>query len=345
MSIKTICFTGMDSAESAALKVLFADANRRSGEAWSLIDDVGADMVVVDVDSMYGHMTWLRIHHSGSVVVALSSNHKADADHVLLRPVTADALAQLLADHGGGNASVRPAKPAPAPIPAPEPVAAPAPAAVVEPIPEPVIAPVAAIPAVPAAPVAPPRDPMLTDYLLPGALPGPVKLQLGDAPPLVIDPQTRTYLGPTALKAFLPYGKAVIRQDDWIAITPHDLERMKAELGGVQPFQRLQWLAGLVASDGKLAHGYDPNQKYKLLKWPQIEREFPKHFRIATAMMKGPQLLTEIAEASTVPLAEVTDFVNANLAAGMAEMEQPTPAADPNAPAAKGGLLGRLRGK
>ena len=29
MSIKTICFTGMDTAESASLKVLFAEANRR----------------------------------------------------------------------------------------------------------------------------------------------------------------------------------------------------------------------------------------------------------------------------------------------------------------------------
>jgi hypothetical protein len=79
---------------------------------------------------------------------------------------------------------------------------------------------------------------------------------------------------------------------------------------------------GLAAGEGKLAPGYDPNQKYKLLKWPQIEREFPKHFRIATAMMKGPQLLTEIAEGSTVPLTEVIDFVNANLASGPADLRQ-----------------------
>jgi hypothetical protein len=128
-------------------------------------------------------------------------------------------------------------------------------------------------------------------------------------------------------------------------VTPHELERLKAELGGAQPFARLQWLAALVAGDGRIAPGYDPNQKFKLLKWPQIEREFPKHFRIATAMMKGPQLLTEIAEASSVTLGEVTDFVNANLATGMAEMESPPPPLDPNAPSAKGGLLGRLRGR
>jgi hypothetical protein len=62
-------------------------------------------------------------------------------------------------------------------------------------------------------------------------------------------------------------------------------------------------------------------------------------------MMKGPQLLTEIAEGSSVPLTEVTDFVNANLATGMAEMEAPAAPADPGSTATRGGLLGRLRGK
>lgn len=346
MSIKTICFTGMEPAESANLKVLFAEANRRVGDVWSLLDDLSADMIVVDVDSMYGHMTWLRIHHSGRVVVALSSNEKADADHHLRRPVSVDSVARLLAEHSGQAAPAPDATPAheatPMPDSNPEPMVAAEPAQTRTPV----APPVAVAPAVvaPVAPTAPSRDPMLADYLQPGALPGPVKLQLGDAPPLVLDPQTRTFLGPSALKGLLPYGKAVIRKADWVAVTPHDLERLKAELGGVQSFLRLQWLAGLVAYEGKLAPGYDPNQRYKLLKWPQIEREFPKHFRIATAMMKGPQLLTEIAEASTVPLAEVTDFVNANLATGMAEMEMPAAPMDPAASATKGGLLGRLRG-
>ena len=64
--------------------------------------------------------------------------------------------------------------------------------------------------------------------------------------------------------------------------------------------------------------GTSPNAKFKLIKWPQSEREFPKHFRIATVMMKGPASLTEIAEQSGASLAEVTDFVNANLATGYA---------------------------
>jgi hypothetical protein len=338
---KTVCFTGMEPADGERLKQLFVEANRRAGDAWTLTSDTDADMLIIDVDSMYGHMTWLKLHHSGRIVVALSSSEKADSDHLLLRPVSADSLARLLADHAGTQVAPTPARqtPAPSPVATPPPERA---AARSEPAPAPAATPVA--PPVPAPePVAPTREPMLSDYLQPGALPGPVKYKLGDAPPLVLDPQSRTYLGPAALKGFVPYGKAVIRNDDWTAVTPHELERLKTELGGAQPFVRLQWLAALVASDGRIAPGYDPNQRYKMIKWPQIEREFPKHFRIATAMMKGPQLLTEIADASTVPLPEVTDFVNACLATGMAEMDAPASPQDPNA-AAKGGLLGRLRG-
>jgi hypothetical protein len=183
---------------------------------------------------------------------------------------------------------------------------------------------------------------MLGDYLQPGALPGPVKLKLGDAGPLVLDPQNRTYLGPGALKGFVPYAKAVIRREEWVAVTPAEVERLKGELGGAQPYIRLQWLAALHAGEGQITRGFDQNQKFKLLKWPQIEREFPKHFRIATAMMKGPQLLTEIADGSGATLTEVTDFVNASLATGFAEMDQPPPAPDASQ-SQKGGLLGRLR--
>lgn len=346
---KTVAFTGMDSVEGEKLKGLFHDANRRVGDAWAMAPENVADMLIIDVDSLYGHMTWLKVHNSGRIIVALSSNEKAEADHLLLRPVTAGNLAELLARQAGTMVSAAPARaPEPAPAPHPEeptPVArAPEPArpaaAQSSPSSADSITP-SATPVAAAIAPEPLREPMLGDYLQAGALPGPVKLKLGDAGALVLDPQNRTYLGPTALKGFVPYAKAVIRRDEWVAVTPADLERMKGELGGAQPWLRLQWLAALYAGEGKLAPGFDPHQKFKLLKWPQIEREFPKHFRIATAMMKGPQLLTEVAEGSGATLAEVTDFVNASLATGFAEME-PLPATDA-APAQKGGLLGRLR--
>src|SRR5690606_40499573 len=117
-----------------------------------------------------------------------------------------------------------------------------------------------------------------------------------------------------------------------------------ADAGAPQPLLRLVWLGGLVSGEGRLLPGYDPDAKYQLTRWPQTEREFPRHFRIATAMMKGPAKLEEIAATSGIALAEITDFVNANLATGIAEAvpEQP---AEPSTPARPGGLLGRLRGR
>ena len=92
-----------------------------------------------------------------------------------------------------------------------------------------------------------------------------------------------------------------------------------ASAGAAQPLARLRWLGGLLAGKGALLPGHDPDGRYVLNKWPQTEREYPKHFRIATAMMKGPATLAEIAAASGIRVAEVVDFVNANLATGYAE--------------------------
>src|SRR3546814_16470166 len=90
--------------------------------------------------------------------------------------------------------------------------------------------------------------------------------------------------------------------------------------------------------------GYDPDGCYKRNKWPQTEREYPRHFRIATAMMKGPATLAEIAGASGMPVADVADFVNASLATGFADIAPNTPP-EPAEPAKPTGLFGRLRGK
>ena len=114
-------------------------------------------------------------------------------------------------------------------------------------------------------------------------------------------------------------------------------------LGAAQPLQRLVWFGNLLAGHGMLVPGFDPAGRFLMVKWPQTEREFPKHFRIATMMMKGPATLAEIAAGSGVPLPDVIDFVNANLATGFADVEHvPEPAPDAGKST---GLFGRLRGR
>jgi hypothetical protein len=339
MAPKTLCFTGFSKEEAATLVPMFEAANARFGRAWQLVPEGQEQVLVIDMDSMYGHMSWLKAHNSGHTTVGVTVSPRSETDHLLKRPVTEAGLVELLAALSGQA-------PGAAPVAAPEPVAAkvtaPAPAMPAA-TPDPVRT-TGQRPAMPAEPdparttgsrpampprdparttgqrpAMPPREPGLADYLRPGALTGPVKVQLPGAPLLVLDPATRTYLGGTSLKAFQPYGESPLRPDDLQPIDAGELAQLGGKLGAPQPWSRLAWLCALVGHHGAIAPGVDPNALFKLNKWPQTEREYPKHFRIATVMMKGPSKLTDIAEQAGVPLPDVTDFVNANLATGYAE--------------------------
>jgi len=356
MSMKNICFAGLSRVEEAEVTACFKQANVRLGNRWLLVPETEADVLVIDMDSMYGQMSLMKALGTDKVLVALTAGSRADTDYLLARPVTADAIVELVSRIEAGAGAETAAAPAPvaeseAPAPAPAWPEAAGFDAAVDSYDAPTPAPIAEAPAdVPAPPVAvtasaepapaPPAEPQLADYLRDGALAGPVRLQATGAPDLVLDPATRTYLGASALKPLLPYCNVVLRESDLVPVEAGALPAIAAALGGSQPWSRLSWLCALTGGNGALAPGFGLNDKYKLLKWPQTEREFPKHFRIATVMMKGPALLTDIAEQSGASLAEVIDYVNACLATGVAEPEQPpAPAAD----AGKGGLLGRFR--
>lgn len=60
----TLGLTGMDPATESALQTAFKVANAQLGGHWSLVPEQQADFVVVDMDSMYGPMSWLRLHAS-----------------------------------------------------------------------------------------------------------------------------------------------------------------------------------------------------------------------------------------------------------------------------------------
>jgi hypothetical protein len=346
MTKHSICFAGLSREEEAEVVSRFKQANARTGNRWLVTPETEAAVLVIDMDSMYGQMSLMKAIGTGKILVALTASGRAETDYVLQRPVTADALVALLERIDGAAPApaakaaepvAAPAPPPPAPAPAPTPVAAaPVPAPAATPAPSPRVT--SEQPAF--VPPARPAEPRLADYLRPGALAGPVRLQLAGAPDLVLDPATQTYLSGASLKPLAPYCTAVIRESDLAPVDAAQLPALSAQLGGSQPWARLAWLCALTGGNGALAPGYGPNDRYKLLKWPQTEREFPKHFRIATVMMKGPANLTEIAEQSGVSLAEVIDFVNASLVSGVAESDVPAPAsAGPD----KGGLLGRFR--
>jgi outer membrane biosynthesis protein TonB len=402
----TLGLTGMDPATETALQAAFKDANARLGARWQLLPESQADYVVVDMDSMYGPMSWLRLHAAGKSVIALTSAPRTQADYRLAQPFDANAIGDLLreiatqagqplepAPAPGAIASAprpAPAAPSPAPVPAtpkpapaepmptldraveiplgvaptpapapkPAPAPAPAPAPVAAaPAPAPTPAPVAAKPAPAPAPAAPGPKPAtapapapaapagaagesLLAWLTSGRLRGRVRLR--GAEPLFIDAEQRQYYGPSALKPLAAYFDKNPSAADFEAVDDKSWAAAIAPLGEAMPLVRLVWFGSLLAGHGALAPGYDPQRRYQMVKWPQTEREFPKHFRIATVMMKGPATLAEITEASGVPASDVADFVNANLATGFAEPESEP---DPAEPAKAGGLFGRLRGR
>lgn len=387
----TLGLTGMDPATEASLKAAFADANARLGNAWQLLPDTQAEHVVVDMDSMYGPMSWLRLHGAGKRVIGLTSAPRTQTDYQLARPFDVDSMMALLrtmaGDAGialGGGTTTEPSPAAravatperpPAPVPAPPPPApppmptqpspsgmSPAPAPQDQlpeehPLPhdEEAEAPSPA-PTLPASveagtlkpttiePPKPPRDQVFADWLAPGALQDRRRYRRDDGPAILIDPVSRQYHGPALLKPLAGYFDGGVRAWDFESVDDATWASESAALGPAQPLSRLQWYGGLLAGRGTLLPGYDPAGRYQLSKWPQSEREFPKQFRIATAMMKGPSTLDEVAAASGVPLDEVIDFVNANLVTGYAEFV-PEPPPEPLEPPKPTGLLGRLRGR
>lgn len=401
----TLGFTGMDPVTESALQAAFTSANARVGGRWRLLPESQADYVVVDMDSMYGPMSWLRLHANGKHVIGLTSAPRTQTDFRLARPFDSARVAELL-QQLDGTSSESTATDAAATIVAPAPVAEPVHPAGMTPAPQPQdqlpeeqplavseeiappAEPLAAIAAelsaraatsatreppsaavaqiVPAAPSIAPRAPAhpeparpaaksdvqfanrappgstLIDWLASGRLSGRLRFERNGAG-LLIDTEHRQYHGPAALKALSGHFDGAVKAEDFQTVDAATWNSQAAALGEPQSLARLVWYGALLAGHGKLAAGFDPDGRYQLLKWPQTEREFPKHFRIATAMMKGPATLAEITDASGVPTTDVTDFVNANLATGFAELyREPEPEDEPPK---SGGLFGRLRGR
>ncbi len=352
----TLGITGMDSKTEAEVKAAFKVANAETGNKWTLAADDVADVVVIDMDSLYGPMSWLRLHAAGRRVIGLASGDRNQTDYRLPRPVTADDFAVLLSEIAG-DAPADEAAPAPgdalppaqavvvdeveaAPVEAPAMSMTPAATAPAEPEPAPPLEPEP-------EPVADlPPDRPLAAWLGAHGLDRRVRLQRGTGPALLVDPRSKLYHGPATLKPLAAYFDGTLLVEDFATPDASAWEREAASLGAAQPLSRLQWLAGLLGGHGSLLPGHDPEGKYRLTKWPQTEREYPKHFRIATAMMKGPATIAEVAEASGVPQDEVADFINANLATGYAEFVPPAgPEPEPAAQKSAGGLFGRMRGR
>jgi hypothetical protein len=178
----------------------------------------------------------------------------------------------------------------------------------------------------------------LRAYLEDGLLRGPARYALPGMPPLVLDPKHKVAHSPIGLGALEPYCRLRWRLCDWQPLTSAGLTEVRATQRAL-PYARLRWLDVLLHSGGQLASHLDPGGTYRLEHWVEINHDFSRYFRIASAMLQ-PARLHEIAAASGARMADVFDVVNAYDAIGLIEW-QPRPRRDDGARAPS--LLGKLR--
>ena len=339
---RRLALQGAGADDAARIRDLLRQAAGALSTKWTLHEGDDVDLIVIDIDSVYGHMDWLRAQTSGRAVAAFTQNPRFDdAEFIMRKPLDAAGLAEVLNAVHAVAPVVHYSEPAVAPAPAPASpprAAAPAPAPRAAPAPVP---PPAPVPEVIEVTPPPPVDRKLADWLADGALAQAMKLQMAGAPDLTLDPGNKTYYAEGTARTLAPYSHRVIALEDWKPVDYAELSALQAS-GKGQPYARLLWLHHALGSNGKLSRDLDPDAKYKLNRWPQIEREFPKHFRIATVMMKQPWTLTEVAEQTGASLGDVIDFTNAYNATGYIEME-PIVAASSGRDTGRNAILSRLR--
>lgn len=163
------------------------------------------------------------------------------------------------------------------------------------------------------------------------------KLTGPDGAELVVDPERRAYyFEATALKPL----QAILEQSakQWEPMYSEGLAAARAA-HPAQPLERLLWFAGLIATPGILGRKLSRTERYKLTGWPETEREFPKHFRIAKALLKAPATVDEIAAESGMPYEDVVDYMNASHAAGRLAAESALRAVEPQHAPSRGSRL------
>ena len=359
MNTLRIALSELETGDAELFRASLKRLDPRLSHHWEWAELARADLVIVDMDSLFGHMAWLKAHGAGKQVITFARAGAVNgSDLVLGKPLDDDAFAAVLEQAAARIDSSEGARRthAPAPIRTAEPPAPSTHRSVsaefpVVPHPAPVsVMDLAAAGDVPAAneTATPPAEPAVAAE--PEPEPRNVAEMLGmrkideamrvQGSDLVIDPERDAYYSAEAalkpLKSALEKDPGALQHLDARALSA-------AQAHKAHPLARLRWFAGLVATPGELAHGLSANEKYKLARWPQTEREFPRHFRIATAMMKQAATPAEIAQASGVPVAEVNDYINASRAAGWLAIEREEPAVAEPESAARGNVLSRFR--
>lgn len=325
-NLHTVCVVGAANDLVERVDALLDDLARHLDARWQRAEQAGADLLLIDPDSVYGHMDWLRAQSSGTrpIVACTNAPEAYAADLHLRKPIVAAELVATL-NRVSRQLAAEPKRHTAVPVAATPDAATTA----------------ASDPAPRSAETPPPPTVLRLLDLLganpPGALSGRVCLEAEGLPTLYLDPHAQSWHSTSSLKGLSGWCQRPLASAEVHVVGQPDFVAACADLPA-QPYARLVWLAHLVRGEGRLDPDLDVNARYKLARWPQSEREFPKHFRIATVMLKQAAPIGDIAEQSGASIADVADFINAYRALGFVEHDAPTRGVDD---ARRGGLFGR----
>jgi hypothetical protein len=95
--IKRLSLQGADDGDVALLRDLLNQAAPSLHSAWRFHAGADTGLLVIDIDTVYGHMDWLRAHATGNPVAVLTEHTQfSDADLILHKPLTLANLIEVL---------------------------------------------------------------------------------------------------------------------------------------------------------------------------------------------------------------------------------------------------------
>ena len=254
---RTIAVTGASEQDVARISALLEKHRHKLSSPWESGRGGDADLLLVDIESMYGQMDWLRARSRGRLVVAYTSAAEPlEPEFSLRKPVVSSDLVTLLnrisENMGSGKAEATPMRPAnaesyeapPAPKAEVVRIAERKPgAAAASPI---ELKPVAAVVEAPAEIKVSHPETHRVDELLAvlDAADGPVRLVYEGLPSIIIDPARQRWYAGVALKALWDWAKLPLRRSELIHLNAAEFAAA-TEILPAQQFSRLVWFAHL----------------------------------------------------------------------------------------------------
>src|SRR5262245_29035679 len=109
-----IALVGASQAEEIEFRNLLGTAATRLRQRWDMVSEADAELVVVEVDSVFGHMAWLKASGAGKRTAAFTERDSArESDLLLPRPLSLDGVIQLLSHYANGVPAAAPTPAAP----------------------------------------------------------------------------------------------------------------------------------------------------------------------------------------------------------------------------------------